>query len=136
MNAATSARAGFPFANSKVAVFMTKAIDAISYKKSQREIALEVGYEKPNIVSMMKRGETRVPLDKIPAFAEALEVDPAHLFRLALEQYWPDQEKAIAAVFGTVVTADEAKVIKFIRKRAKALTAKEVMEKLERAFPD
>jgi hypothetical protein len=29
-----------------------------------------------------------VPLDKIPLLAKALGVDPAHMFRLALEQYW------------------------------------------------
>ncbi|MGZ9053126.1 MAG: helix-turn-helix domain-containing protein [Rhodoplanes sp.] len=65
---------------------MNKQITAISGVKSQREIAAELGYERPNIISMMKRGETKLPLDKVPALAKALHVDPAHLFRLALEQ--------------------------------------------------
>ena len=38
---------------------------------------------------MFKRGEVKVPLNKIPLLAKAINADPAHLFRLALEQYWP-----------------------------------------------
>src|SRR6478672_9227328 len=80
----------YPFAETKLAKYLTTQIDAISHEKSQRDIATEIGYEKPNMISMFKRGEAKVPLDKIPALAEALHVDPAHMLRLAFEQYWPD----------------------------------------------
>src|SRR6202051_1152482 len=74
---------------SAIAKYIDKKIDELKGVKTQREIAQEAGYETPNIISMIKRGESRVPLEKIPLLAKALGVDPAHMFRLAMEQYWP-----------------------------------------------
>ena len=63
------------------------------------------------MISMFKRGEVRVPLDKIPLLAKALHVDPGHLFRLALEQYWLNWGATIAEIFGRVVTANEDEIL-------------------------
>jgi hypothetical protein len=58
---------------------------------------------------MFKRGETKVPLDKIPAFAKALGVDAAHMFRLGMEQYWPESRATIEEAFGRgMATRNEA----------------------------
>lgn len=106
---------GMPYAGTRIAAYLSKTIDALSSIKSQREIAAEIGYEKPNMVSMFKRGEAKVPLDKIPLLAKALNVDSAFLFRLAMEQYWPDQEEAIGAIFGSVITKNEKDLLEKIR---------------------
>lgn len=87
--------------------------------KSQKQIAEELGYEKPNIISMFKFGQSKVPLDKIPALAKALNVDPAFLFRLAMKQYWKGAEETIAAIFGTVLTENEKMVIAILREATK-----------------
>jgi transcriptional regulator with XRE-family HTH domain len=108
-------RPPLPHENSQIAIYLTKQIEALSATKSQREIAAEMGYDKPNIISMFKRGETKVPLDKIPLLAKALHVDPAHLFRLALEQYWPNLGEVVAQIFGHTVSANEYELIKEIR---------------------
>src|SRR5271168_2244911 len=79
---------GMPFADSAIAKYIDKKIHELKGVKTQREIAQEVGYETPNIISMFKRGESKLPLNKIPLLSKALGVDPAHMFRLALEQYW------------------------------------------------
>jgi transcriptional regulator with XRE-family HTH domain len=100
-----------PFENGAVARYIDKQIDALKGVKTQREIAAEIGYEKPNIISMFKHGEVKVPLDKIPALAKALHVDPAHLFRLALEQYWPDLGDTIVGIFGPIVSANEEEIL-------------------------
>jgi transcriptional regulator with XRE-family HTH domain len=100
----TKAGTKLPFEDSRIAVFLRKQIAALESIKTQREIASEIGYDKPNILSMFKRGEAKIPLEKIPALAKALHVDPAFLFRLAMEQYWPKAEKAIADVFGSIAT--------------------------------
>jgi transcriptional regulator with XRE-family HTH domain len=89
----TTKKPGMPFADSAIAKYIDKKIDELKGVKTQREIAAEIDYDKPNMISMFKRGEARVPLDKIPLLAKALGVDPAHMFRLALEQYWPDRER-------------------------------------------
>jgi transcriptional regulator with XRE-family HTH domain len=106
-----AAKPGMPFADSKIASYLSKQIDALQGIKSQREIASEIGYDKPNMISMFKRGEAKVPLDKVPALAKAINVDPAFLFRLALEQYWPDVASALAPVFRTVISRNEEKLI-------------------------
>jgi transcriptional regulator with XRE-family HTH domain len=104
-------KAGMPFAGTMVAKYLDKQIDALKGVKTQREIALEAGYDKPNIISMFKRGEAKVPLDKIPALAKALHVDPTHLFRLALQQYWPNLGEAIETVFGRIATPNEEEIL-------------------------
>lgn len=129
---------GMPYAGTRIADYLSKTIDALSSIKSQREIAAEIGYEKPNMVSMFKRGEAKVPLDKIPALAKALNVDPAFLFRLAMEQYWPNQEDAIGAIFGSVITKHETDLIDKIRSWTKnqdpKLLSKETEPQLREIF--
>ena len=103
-------RPGMPFAGSTIARYLDKQIDTLKGVKTQREIAFEIGYEKPNMISMFKRGEVKVPLDKIPALAKAVNADPGHLFRLALEQYWPTLGETIQRIFGRTVTANEEEI--------------------------
>ena len=66
----TTKKPGMPFADSAIAKYIDKKIDELKGVKTQREIAAEIGYEMPNIISMFKRGESRVPLDKIPLLVE------------------------------------------------------------------
>src|SRR5271155_4065677 len=106
----TELKPGRPFAGSLIANYLEKQIEALKGVKSQREIAGEIGYESPNLISMFKRGEARVPLDKIPLLAKALFVDPAHMFRLALEQYWPDRGDIIAKLFGRLASENEEEI--------------------------
>lgn len=114
-----TAKPGMPYATSKIAIYLTKQIDALQGQKNQREIANEIGYEKPNMISMFKRGEAKVPIDKIPLLAKAIHVDPAHLFRLAMEQYWPDMNDAVKSALGNVVSAEEYKFAQMIRSKIK-----------------
>lgn len=119
MAKATTGKAGMPYADMPLAKFISKQIDIqASMGKNQREIAAEVGYEKPNMISMFKRGETKIPLEKIPVLAKALNVDPAYLFKLAIQQYWPNIGSAIAEIFGTVLTRSETKLIELVRQVA------------------
>ena len=110
-----NARAAVKSADLPLARFLTKVIDGLQGQKSQREIAAEMGYDKPNIISMFKKGEMKVPLDKVPAFARALHVDTAFLFRMCVEQYWPDLKQAIAEVFGDVFSKAEVRMVRIAR---------------------
>jgi transcriptional regulator with XRE-family HTH domain len=117
----SATRPGMPYANTALAKFLDKRIEALKGLKTQREIAAEIGYEKPNILSMFKRGESKVPLEKIPALARALDVDAAHLFRLGFEMYWPDLASVIEDVFvRQLATKNEGEIF---LKRWRTLTA-------------
>jgi len=104
-----------PYADTALCKFVTKQIAALSGVKSQREIAAEVGYDRPNIISMIKNGVTALPLDKVPAFAKALDVDPRHLFRLALEQNHPEIARVAHEIFGNVVSDNEMALVRMFR---------------------
>ena len=107
----TTIRPGMPFAENAIAKFLDKRIDELKGVKTQREIAAEVGYDKPNIISMFKRGETKVPLDKVLLLAKALDTDPAHLIRLGLEQSIPGFNAIMDDLLGIVATKNEARIL-------------------------
>lgn len=107
--------AKFPYEDSAIAVYLRKQIDALAPIKSQREIAAEMGYDKPNILSMFKRGEAKVPMDRVPAMAKALNVDPIFLFRLCMEQTWTGKHAALSALVTNLVTNNELEIVKAIR---------------------
>lgn len=126
-----------PHVDTALCKFLNKQITALSGVKSQREIAAEAGYDRPNIISMFKRGETKVPLDRIPALAKALHVDPAHLFRLALEQQMPEIAKIMHEVIGKTVSDHEFELVQAFRKATKDADPKPepiLLDMMEAAF--
>ena len=104
-----------PFGNTKLTKFLDKHIDGLKGELSQRDIATALGYRRANLISMLKAGDMSLPLEKVPALAKAIKVDPAHLLRLGLEEHWPDQMRVINEVFGGVVTKNEMKLLEAFR---------------------
>ncbi|MFO1125927.1 MAG: hypothetical protein U1E25_12090 [Methylocystis sp.] len=64
---------------------------------------------------MVKKGDTALPLDKVPAFAKALDVDPKHLFRLALEQNHTEIAHVAHEIFGNIVSDNEMALVRMFR---------------------
>lgn len=102
--------------SSALVMFLAKQLDELKGDTTLREIAVKLGYSQGNIISMFKSGECKIPLEKVPALAEALDVDVAHLMRLGLEQYWPDKMNVITEVFSRMVTANEMAFLMEVRK--------------------
>jgi hypothetical protein len=97
-----------------VAKFLEKAIEASG--KTQLQIADEMGYDYPNVISSMKSGDTKLPLNKIPACAKALHVDPKHLLDIVMSEYYPETWPTIrAALLQSPVTDDDAALIQLLR---------------------
>lgn len=103
-----------PYKNTKIAIYLREQIEALEGIKSQREIALECGYDKPNILSMFKCGEMKIPLDQIPPLAKALNADPRLLVGLGLEQYF-DENSVIVSMFRNTVSDNETAIVNLIR---------------------
>jgi len=97
----------------KVADFLTSRIEMSEL--TQREIAAALGYDKPNIITMIKQGHTKLPLDKVPAMAAALNVDPGLLMRMALREYFPGAFDAIIKSIGDPLTATERSYVNLVR---------------------
>jgi hypothetical protein len=107
---------GRPHANSRLAAFIARRVLELRPKKSQMEIAAEAGFVNPNMMSLIKSGRSKLPLDRVPALARALEVDPRLLFLMTLEQAGGETLRLAAEeIFGTVVSRNEVAWLAEIR---------------------
>jgi DNA-binding transcriptional regulator YdaS (Cro superfamily) len=100
-----------------VAEFLSNAIK--SSGRTQAEIANECGFSYPNVVSMMKNGKTKIPLQRAPALARAIGIEPHELVARCLETYEPELYELLAEhASGTFVTRFELRLLKVIRAAA------------------
>lgn len=83
--------------------------------KLQKAIARDAGFESPNIITMIKQGQTKLPLDKIGPMASAVGADPMQLFRLCFAEYLPETWAAIEGYFDTALSGDERVLIHAMR---------------------
>lgn len=97
-----------PYQDTRLAKFISQRVRELRPKKSQIEIAIEAGFISQNMLSMLKSGSSKLPLDRVPSLARALECDPAYLLRLTLEQVVGDTAAhALVEIMGTPVTNNE-----------------------------
>lgn len=97
-----------PYQNTPTAKLITDRIRDLSHRKTQAEIASEAGFANANMMTFLKSGRNKVPIDRVPSLAKALEVDPAYLMRLALDQaVGATAAKAITDIFGSPATENE-----------------------------
>jgi transcriptional regulator with XRE-family HTH domain len=103
--------------NITVKDFLTQAIEASGLK--QTEIALAVGYDKPNFITMLKQGKTKLPINKVPVFAKALGIDELHFLRLVMREYHPQVWGVFENIMGKQLIADdEFEIVKIMREQA------------------
>lgn len=106
----------YPYQNTATAKLVADRIRDLSHRKTQAEIASEAGFPNANMMTFLKNGRNKVPLDRVPTLAKALEVDPAYLMRLALDQaVGVTAAQAITEIFGTPVTENERSWIGALR---------------------
>ncbi|GAB1362308.1 hypothetical protein MASR1M32_15440 [Rhodobacter sp.] len=105
-----------PFEATPTARLIADRVRDLAYRKTQADIAAEAGFANANMLSYLKSGRNKVPLDRVPSLAKALEVDPAFLMRLALDQaVGATAAKAIIDIFGTPATENERSWLDEIR---------------------
>ena len=97
-----------PYADTALTIYLEKKILELRAVKTQAEIAGEAGFVNANVLSLIKSGSARLPLDRVPALAQALNVDPARLLFLALEQSAGSAAaRVFEKIFSTAVTSNE-----------------------------
>jgi transcriptional regulator with XRE-family HTH domain len=65
-----------PYQNTPTAKLIAERVRDLSHRKTQAEIASEAGFANANMMTFLKNGRNKVPLDRVPSLAQALEVDP------------------------------------------------------------
>lgn len=97
-----------PFEDAPAAIFVRRQSELLAHRKTQKQIALEAGFASGNLISMIKSCATKIPLDRVPKLAQALETDPGFLMRLALEQaIGKTGSVAVLEAFGSPTTLNE-----------------------------
>lgn len=71
-----------------VAQFFTDLVEATD--KTQEQIAREAGFPHSNVISMIKKGKTRLPMGRIKGVALALGASEFSLLCLCLQEYQPE----------------------------------------------
>lgn len=93
-----------------VAQYLTLLIN--NSEKTQRQIAQEIGYTKPNIITMFKQGLTKLPLEKIGPLANALEIAPDDLFFKVMSEYMPETFEALSPFLcGQMLSKEELELL-------------------------
>lgn len=98
---------------SPTALMLTKGIE--NSDLTQREIADRIGFKHANIISMLKNGETRVPLDRIPALAQTLGMDERLFLMVAIEEYHPGVHEVLVDVLGLPLSDAELGILTMFR---------------------
>jgi len=75
------------------------------------------GVLKPNMLSMIRSGHSKIPTIHVGRIARALGVDPMFFMKLVLNEYQPENWAAIQEIFGSqpILTANEIGFVKAIR---------------------
>lgn len=103
-----------PTTPTTVAEYVTAQIHLCG--KDQVQIAEECGFNKPNVITMIKQGKTKVPLERIGLIAKSLGVDPVFFMRLVINEYMPSLGEAIESIInGPIVSQNEMDFIHVIR---------------------
>jgi hypothetical protein len=105
-----------PHAHTRLAKYVAQRITELAGRKTQAEMAAEAGFVNSNMLSMIKSGASKLPLDRVPQLARALESDPAFLLRLAMDQaLGTTAAKAVDEIWGSPLTRNEREWIAEIR---------------------
>lgn len=83
---------------------------------SDQELSSAVGFEGISVLTLIKQGTLRIPFNKVPAFAAALGLDHADMFRAVIRESDPALSKMIEEVFNPMcLSATEVNLIKHLR---------------------
>lgn len=91
---------------------------------SQKEIADKLGYEKPNFITMLKQGGTRIPIVKVGRIAKIFNIDPSSLLNMVMSEYRADEWEIIREIMGDPISRYERKILADI----KSIVSEEEME--------
>ncbi len=95
------------------AEFLSDAIETSAL--THIEIAERAGFGASNVISMMRLGRMKVPIDRIPDLAGACGIDPRRFLRIAMAEYHPDVWEVLRGSFGDVLTRPEQDLLSVFR---------------------
>jgi len=102
-----------------LAEWFNKNVDFLT-ELTNEELAEQLGYTRPNIISMWRTGRTRIPLDRLTKLSKLLNVDISFLLPLWVEQYGGGEAYAqVMKTLQSTVSESEAKLVEAAREHTK-----------------
>lgn len=97
-----------PHAATPFVKLIAQRIEDLAGEKTQASIGRLVGYPAGStMIANVKCGISRLPMNKVPALARALALDPAETLRLWLESFEPELAGVLKSAFEPKSTQDE-----------------------------
>lgn len=98
----------------RVSAFISEKF--IASGKSVEQITDEVGFENPNVFSMILEGRIKVPIPRIESLAQALAIDAYALLDLCMGEYLPEAWDAIQRISNALLlTRNERDLVEKFR---------------------
>lgn len=97
-----------------VASYLTSALQAYTGNRTQTDIARAAGFNNPNMLSMIKAGRAKLPITRVTALCQALEVQPEELVLLVFADGLlnPEDNPLWVAFGGRLPTAAELRSLR------------------------
>lgn len=109
------------------AKMLADALDASDL--TQKDVAIRAGFKNANVLSMMKTGETNVPLVRIPTLASVLGLDVQVFLMTAIEEYYLPVHEVLVDILGLPLTDEEMDAVARARMKELDDAATEVKAK-------
>lgn len=87
--------------------------------RTNEDISMALGYNSPNIPSMIKMGKTTIAVDRIPLLASVLNMDTGLALKLWLAQHMKNSERfdvAYPAIEERIVSERELSLVRELRR--------------------
>lgn len=97
-------------------VYVAEFIDGLLNNRglTDVEVARQLGYENPKVVRLMREGQVKIPLEKVPALADMVDVARDVLMNICLQEYMPGFVELFLRCYGPV-SDNEVEILKVIR---------------------
>ena len=83
-------------------------------------LGVRLGYQKSNVIALMRTGQMHMPLQKVQPLAQALDLPARELFEALMHESMPEVMETMRAVYEPMVlTPPEINLIKYLRRDAK-----------------
>jgi transcriptional regulator with XRE-family HTH domain len=98
-----------------VARLIDASLSSLTSRRSVKEIARLAGMS-PTMLSMVRYGRNKLPVEYVPKLAKALELDPRRLLLLVMEEGMrPEARQVLLSLLGRLVTDNEMAIIEIVR---------------------
>ena len=100
--------------DSPVARLVTEMVN--NSDKTQYQIAIDSGFDgHTNIITMLKTGRTKFPLNRVMSFSLATDTDPEILLDACLKEYFPEVADILSRLKGRVLSKPERQILTALR---------------------